>query len=66
MAFVVGSVFYYRRLQTGSAFARILPTGGEGFQCLEPASSPIHHLESPLLCTCHGPRYLKTLSVFIL
>lgn len=51
MAFVVRSVFYDRRLkgclQTGSAFARILPTGGEGFLCLQPASSPIHHPSLP-------------------
>lgn len=70
MAFVIRSVFYYLSLegclQTGNAFASILPTGGEGFLYLQPVSFPIHHSASLLLCTCHGPLYLKALSVFIL
>lgn len=67
MAFVIKRVFYYRRLkgclQTGEAFAGILPTGGGGSVCSRCVSSPIRHSESPLRSTCHGP--LSLLDDFI-
>lgn len=63
-------VFYYHSLEgcleTGNALSRVLPTGGEGFLYLQPVCFAMNHSDSLLLCICHGPLYLKTLSVFIL
>lgn len=68
-AFVIRSMFYYLSLegclQTGSAFARILPTGGEVFLHLQPVSFPIHHSDPLLLCMSQASLFEGFIGIYL-